>query len=67
MLIYSDATTLILSVRQQRRTRKGNDVRHLAAEDVICYLREQQITLTYNPAAGTLHAGTGQAARTITL
>ena len=31
-------------------------------EDVIGYLREQQITLTYDPAAGTLHAGTGEAA-----
>ena len=36
-------------------------------EDVIGYLREQQITLTYDPAAGTLHAGTGEAAQTITL
>jgi hypothetical protein len=34
---------------------------------VICYLRDQQITLTYDPAAGTLHASTGEAAQTITL
>jgi hypothetical protein len=30
-------------------------------------LREQQIILTYDPAAGTLHAGTSDAAQTITL
>jgi hypothetical protein len=34
---------------------------------VICYLREQQITVTYDAAAGTLHAGIGEAAQTITL
>ncbi len=54
--------------RRRRRTRRGIDVAHpISAEDVIGYLREQQITLTYNPAAGTLHAGTGKAAQTITL
>jgi site-specific DNA recombinase len=54
--------------QHRRRTRRGIDVRHhAAAEDVAGYLREQQITLTYDPAAGTLHAGTGAAARTITL
>ena len=52
---------------RRRRTRRGTDVRYQAAEDVIGYLREQQITLTYDPAAGTLHAGTGEAAQTITL
>ena len=31
------------------------------------YLRERQIPLTYDPVAGTLHAGTGKAAQTITL
>ena len=34
---------------------------------MISYLREHQITLTYDPASGTLHAGTGEAAQTITL
>ena len=34
---------------------------------MIAYLREQAITLTYNLAAGTLHARTGDAATTITL
>lgn len=48
--------------RRRRRTRGGTDVRPLiTAEDVIAYLREQQLILTYDPAAGALHAGTGQA------
>jgi len=51
----------------RRRTRRGTDVRHLTAEDVIGYLREQQVTLTYDPAAGALRAGTGETAQTITL
>jgi site-specific DNA recombinase len=52
---------------RRRRTRRGTDVRLLAAEDVIGYLRERRIALTYDPAAGALRAGTGQAAQTITL
>jgi hypothetical protein len=52
----------------RRRTRRGADVRHQAsAEDVIRFLRENQITLTYNPAAGTLQTGTAGAATTVTL
>ena len=39
---------------RRRRTRRGVDVRHQVAEDVIRYLREQQITLNYDPAAATL-------------
>lgn len=54
--------------RRRRRTRRGTDVRsQAAAEDVIGYLREQAITLTYDPAARALHAGTGETAQTITL
>ena len=34
---------------------------------MIGYLREQQITLTYDPASGTLDAGTAEAAQAITL
>jgi hypothetical protein len=34
---------------------------------VIAYLRERQITLTYDPATASLRSGTGQAAQTITL
>ncbi len=54
--------------QRRRRTRRGADVRSQASpEDVIGYLRERQITLTYDPASGTLHAGTAQAAQTLTL
>jgi hypothetical protein len=38
---------------RRRRTRRGTDVWRQAAEDVIGYLREQQMTLTYDPAAGS--------------
>ena len=52
---------------RRRRTRRGTDVRHQAAEDVIAYLRERQITLAYDPAEGTLRADTGDTAQIITL
>jgi hypothetical protein len=53
---------------RRRRTRQGTDVRYqAAAEDVITYLREREITLTYDPAARTLHASTGNAATIVTL
>jgi site-specific DNA recombinase len=53
---------------RRRRTSRGIDTRYQAsAEDVIGYLREQQITLADDPAAGALHAGTGETAQTITL
>ena len=44
--------------QRRRRTRRGIDVGYQAAEGVISYLREQQIILTFDPASGTLHAGT---------
>ena len=54
--------------RRRRRTRRGADVRYQASpEDVSGYLRERQITLAYDPASRTLHAGTAQAVQTITL
>ena len=53
--------------QRRRRTRCGIDVRYQAAEDAISYLREQQIILIFDPASGTLRAGTGEAAQTITL
>jgi site-specific DNA recombinase len=57
-----------LAVGRRRRTRRGADVRQQASpEDVIGYLREHAITLTFDPAAGTLHAGTAEAAKTITV
>ena len=52
---------------RRRRTRRGADVRYQTAEDVICYLREQQIVLIYEPVGETLRAGAGHAAQTITL
>ena len=36
-------------------------------EDAIGYLREHAITLTYDPAAGALHAGTAETAKTTTV
>jgi site-specific DNA recombinase len=54
--------------QRRQRTRRGIDVRPpVSAEDVTGYLGGQQITLTYDPAAGTLHTGTGEAAQPITL
>lgn len=56
------------AVRRRRRTRRGVDVGcRLPAEDVAGYLREREITLTYDPASGTLHTGTGEAVQAITL
>jgi hypothetical protein len=54
-----------LAEGRRRRTRRGADVRCQASpEDVISYLREQKILLTYRQATGTLHA---RAVTTITL
>ena len=53
--------------QRRRRTRCGIDVRYQAAGDAISYLREQQISLIFDPASGTLHAGTGETTQTITL
>jgi hypothetical protein len=54
--------------QRRRRTRRGIDVRsQVTAEDVLACLREQDITLTYDPADGTLCAGTAEATQTITL
>jgi hypothetical protein len=44
---------------RRRRTRRGADVRFQAsAGDIISYLRERQVTLTYDPATSTLRTGT---------
>jgi len=51
---------------RRRRTRRGADTRPQAgADDVIRYLRARGVTLTYDPAAGTLQAGTCEAIKTI--
>ncbi len=61
LLIGAEAAT-----RHRRRMRRGADARPQAgAEDVIRYLHDRGITLTYDPAAGTLQAGTCEAAKTI--
>jgi hypothetical protein len=53
---------------RRRRTRAGADITpSVDAEGVLAYLREHQVALTYDPAAGALHAGTGETAQTITL
>ena len=54
--------------QRRRSTRRGLDVRcQVSPEDVIGYLREHQITLTYDPARGALNAGTAETTRTIAL
>lgn len=54
--------------RRRRRTGCGTDVRQQASiENVIAYFRQQQIILTYDPAASALRAGTDPAATTVTL
>jgi len=46
---------------RRRRTRRGADARpQPGPETVIRYLRDRGITLTYNPAKGTLQAGTAK-------
>jgi hypothetical protein len=53
---------------RRRRIRRATDARYQPSpEDVTGYLREQQIALTYDPAAGTLRVGTTEAATTVTL
>ncbi len=54
------------SASRRRPTRRGADARPRAAspKDVIGYLREQAITLIYDPAAGTLQAGSSDDAKT---
>jgi hypothetical protein len=52
---------------RRRRTRRGADARpQVGPEEAIGYLREHGITLTWDPAAGTLHAGTPEAVKAIT-
>ena len=54
--------------RRRRRTRHGMDMPPpVSAGDVIGYLREHQITLTWDRAAGTLRAGTSEDAKTTSM
>ena len=51
---------------RRRRTRRGVNVRgQISEENVIGYLRDHGITLTWDPTAGTLQSGTCEAAKTI--
>jgi hypothetical protein len=56
------------STRTRRRTRAGTDLRsNVSPGEVIAYLREHEITLTWNPAAAALQARDPQTAKTVTL
>ena len=56
------------AVRARRRTRVGADVRtDVSPGEVIGYLREHEITLTWDPAAAALKARTAQTAKTVTV
>jgi hypothetical protein len=62
LLLTSPAT------RTRRRTRAGADVRDTVSPDeVIGYLREHDITLTWDPAAAVLQARATQTAKTVTV
>ena len=70
ILAHLPALPLLLTgtepARRRRRTRRGADTRPQAgADDVIGYMRDRGVTLTYDPAAGTLQAGTCEAIKTI--
>jgi hypothetical protein len=58
LLITSAAT------RARRRTRAGADV---SSGEVVGYLREHEITLTWDPATAALKARTAQSAKTVTV
>ena len=52
---------------RRRRTRRGADARHHASpEDIIAALRNTDVTLTFDPAAGTLHAEGAAAIQIVT-
>jgi site-specific DNA recombinase len=56
------------AVRARRRTRGGADVRDTASpQDVIGYLREQQVTLTWDPATAAVQARVSETAKTVTV
>jgi len=71
LLAHLPALHLLLTspaTRARRRTRAGADVKATAAPgEVIGYLREHEITLTWNPAAAALQARGSQTAKTITV
>ena len=53
--------------QRRRRTRRGADARqHTSPEDIIAALRNNDVTLTFDPAAGTLHAEGAAAIQIVT-
>ena len=74
LLPHLPALHLLLTtpaVRARRRTRAGADVTGAANPgEVIGYLREHEITLTWNPASAALQARgteTAETAKTVTI
>jgi site-specific DNA recombinase len=56
------------AMRARRRTRAGTDVRPaVSPEQVIAYLREHEITLTWDPAAAAVQARATETAKTATV
>ena len=71
LLPHLPAVHLLLTspaVRARRRTRGGADVRSTASPgEVIGYLREHEITLTWDPAAAALRARATETGKTVTV
>ena len=71
LLLHLPALHLLLTSpvgRARRRTRAGTDVTGAASPaEVIGYLREHEIALTWNPAAAALQARGLQTAKTATV
>jgi site-specific DNA recombinase len=71
LLAYLPAVHLLLTTpatRVRRRTRAGADIRPTVSPDeVIAYLRERGITLTWDPAAAALQARATGTAKTVTV
>jgi site-specific DNA recombinase len=71
LLPHLPALHLLLTttaVCARRRTRAGSDVRSTVSPgEVIAYLREHEITLTWNPASAALQARGTQTAKTVTV
>ena len=71
LLPHLPALHLLLTsgaVRARRRSRAGADVRGMVSPgEVIGYLREHEITLTWNPATEVLQARAAETAKTVTV
>jgi hypothetical protein len=71
LLPHLPALHLLLTgpaTRARRRTRAGADVRStVSPAEVIGYLREHEITLTWDPAAAALQARAAKTAKTVTV